>query len=445
MTETIAGTREGKPDVNPHSIKARSTIAAAALLLLALVVGGVGLDLAIRYRIQNDVFFSAEQIAARWSAAARNGAVPNPIPAPTDITLVQLVDARGRVVDSSPQAAGMPPLSTLRPPADDRLQKRMECSAGDRCVMLMANRVTPAPDSPVVYAGTAEPPLLATHNLEYAIAAGGVLILISVAWMTWAAMSRTLRSVERERQFASTTSHELRTPIAGLRARLEEALLYPDDVDPRDTIQGALRATGRLEAIVDDLLVLTRLRGADTAAPELIELGALVTEEVSALAPGVPVRVEAAGDVQVRGSRIRLARVVGNLLSNAQRHAVSAVTVTVDSVGGQAVVTVTDDGAGIPPADRERVFELFVRLDEGRRLDSGGSGLGLAISRDIARAHNGSLRIEDSPVGARFVLMLPLAGTAGALAEWPTTPGKTAAKPRKNVWFARRPSARIGP
>ncbi len=428
--------------MNSHSIQARSTIAAAGLLLVALVVGGVALDLAIRYRIQNEVFFAAEQAAARWSAAARNGAVPRPIPTLTDITLVQLVDARGRVVDSSREAAGMRPLSTLRPPADDRLQERTECSGQDRCVMLMANRVSPAADSPVVYAGTAQPSLLATHTLEYVIAAGGVLILVPVAWTTWWAVGRTLRPVERERQFASTTSHELRTPIAGLRARLEEALLYPDDVDPRDTIQGALRATGRLEAIVDDLLLLTRLRGADAAPPELVELGALVTEEVSALGSGVPVRVRVVGDVRVRGSRIQLARVVGNLLSNARRHAVSAVTVSVDSVDGQALVAVTDDGAGVPPADRERVFERFVRLDEARRRDSGGSGLGLAISRDIARAHNGTLRIEDSPVGARFVLMLPLAGTAGAAGERTVAPRETAVKPRRNIWPARRPPGR---
>ncbi|MFG1859432.1 sensor histidine kinase [Microbispora bryophytorum] len=406
---------------------------------MALIVGGVALDLAIRYRIQNQVFFAAEQAAARWSAAARNGAVPRPIPTLTDIPLVQFVDARGRVVNSSLQAAGMPPLSTLRPPADDRLQKRTECSGRGRCVMLMANRVSPAVDSPVVYAGTAQPSLLATHNLEYVISAGGILILVSVAWVTWWAVGRTLRPVERERQFASTTSHELRTPIAGLRARLEEALLYPDDVDPRDTIQGALRATDRLEEIVDDLLLLTRLRGPDAASPELIELGALVTGEVAALGPGVPVRVRAGRDVRVHGSRIQLARLVGNLLSNARRHAVSAVTVSVDSVGGQALVAVTDDGAGVPPEDRERVFERFVRLDEARRRDSGGSGLGLAISRDIARAHKGTLRIEDSPVGARFVLMLPLVGTAGAAGKWTFAPGETAVRARRNIWPARRP------
>ena len=79
-----------------------------------------------------------------------------------------------------------------------------------------------------------------------------------------------------------------------------------------------------------------------------------------------------------------------------------------EAVEGQAVVAVVDDGAGVAPADRERVFERFTRLADGRRRDAGGSGLGLAISRDIAEAHRGSLRIEDSPRGARFVLRLPL-------------------------------------
>jgi signal transduction histidine kinase len=221
-------------------------------------------------------------------------------------------------------------------------------------------------------------------------------------------LARLQEAVEQQRQFASTTSHELRTPIAGLRTQLEEALLYPDDVDPRETIQGALSSTGRLEAIVNDLLLLARLRVADPAARELIDLGKLVEGEVETQANGTPVYVHAASDVWVCGSRIQLIRVVGNLLSNARRHADVSVKVSVASVDGEAVVAVADDGDGIAPADRERVFERFTRLDDGRRRDSGGSGLGLAISRDIVHSHYGTLRIEDSPRGARFLLRLPL-------------------------------------
>jgi signal transduction histidine kinase len=336
----------------------------------------------------------------------------------------------------------------VRPPADDRFQ---QLRGGG--LMVMAIRISPALDAPVVYAGSVEPSLLRGHLLEWSLAGVTLLLLGLAGWLTWWVVGRTLRpvaairarmseitasdvslrvpvpagedefallartanqslerleeAVEQQRQFASTTSHELRTPIAGLRTQLEEAMLYPDEVDPLESIRGALSATGRLEAIVDDLLLLARLQVAESAARELIDLGRLVAAEATSGA-GVPVYVHAASGVWVSGSQIRLIRVVGNLLSNARRHATTSVEVSVESVEGQAVVAVVDDGAGIAPADRERVFERFTRLADGRRRDAGGSGLGLAISRDIAHAHHGSLRIEDSPRGARFVLRLPL-------------------------------------
>jgi signal transduction histidine kinase len=295
----------------------------------------------------------------------------------------------------------------------------------------MANRVSPAPDASVVYAGTVEPPLIATHRLEYLIAGAALLIALLGGRLMWWIMGRALRPAEQQDRLASVTSHELRNPIAGLRLQLEEALLHPDHVDPRDTIRGALSATDRLEAIVQDLLTMTRLRGGQPAPREPIDLAALVSEEVDAQSGRTPVELNADGEVWVQGSRIQLIRLVGNLLSNARRHAATAVTVCVGSADGQAVLAVTDDGNGIEPADRERVFERFTRLDEGRRRDTGGTGLGLAISRDIARAHRGTLRIEDSPRGARFVLRLPLLdrnaiGGQSLVRSGRTTPGQTA-------------------
>ncbi|MBA2283617.1 MAG: two-component sensor histidine kinase, partial [Acidimicrobiia bacterium] len=121
----------------------------------------------------------------------------------------------------------------------------------------------------------------------------------------------------------------------------------------------------------------------------------------------VPVAV--AGDGEVTGSARQLGQAVVNVLDNAARHAASRVAVTV--AGGR--VTVDDDGPGIPEAERERVFERFTRLDEGRTRDAGGAGLGLSIVRAVVARHDGRVWVEDSPFGgARFVLDLP-APTAG--------------------------------
>ncbi|MGI8333812.1 HAMP domain-containing sensor histidine kinase [Actinomadura scrupuli] len=436
-----------------RSIQARYTTTATALLLIVLIAVGVSLDLATRYKIQDDIFFNAQRVAGARAAMLRYGGLPHLIPDSPGARFIQVVDVHGSVLSASREASGKPPMSSLRPPADDRLQKQTRCSWRQGCIMLMADRVTPAPDSPILYAGVPQPALLRGHRLEGFTAGGALVLLVLGAGLTWYVVGRMLRpvaairarmseitvsdlslrvpmppgedeivelartanqtlarleaAVEQQRQFASTASHELRTPITSLNLHLEEALRYPDEVDPREAIRSALAATGRLGAIVDDLLLLARLRAADPAPRELIDLGTLVREEAAQFR-GPPVHVHSASDVRVRGSRIQLIRVLSNLLSNAERHAETGVEIFVESADGQATVTVVDDGVGIEPADRERVFERFTRLDDGRLRDAGGSGLGLAISRDIANAHNGTLGIEDSPRGARFVLRLPL-------------------------------------
>nr|SBO97257.1 probable two-component sensor kinase [Nonomuraea gerenzanensis] len=434
-------------------MRARCTLIAALFAMSVLVVLGATVDLAIRWRVQSDAYSQAERVASQWSPVARDGYVPQPIPANEPVDLIQVVDARHRVVKSSRAASATEPLSMLRPPPDARFQPRTECMRG-RCILLQAIRLSPAPDAAVVYAGIPEPDLLATHDLEYAVVAGTALFTGLAAWTAWVLVGRALGpveairsrisqitvsdlsmrvpvprgndeitrlattanhtlsqlegAVEQLRQFASTTSHELRTPIAGLRTQLEEALLYPEDVDPQQALRSALATAGRLEAIVNDLLLLARLRAADPSPPERIDLGELVAAEVRAQGGSVPARVHAPRGLEIRGSRMQLIRVLDNLLTNAQRHAESLVEVSVEPADDGVAVTVADDGPGIPPAHRERVFERFVRLDEGRRRDPGGSGLGLAISRDIAHSHHGTLTAEDSPRGARFVLWLPL-------------------------------------
>ncbi|WP_329029006.1 sensor histidine kinase [Streptomyces sp. NBC_01423] len=214
-------------------------------------------------------------------------------------------------------------------------------------------------------------------------------------------------SVGRQRRFVADASHELRSPIASLRTQLEVAAAHPDLLD----LPGAVADTVRLQSLAADLLLLARLDAGERPGATRLDLGALVREEVSQRAGDrVPVTVSVRGGHEVAGSRGQLARVLGNLLDNAQRHAVRSVSVTVDADAGGVLVAVTDDGAGVPEAERERVFERFVRLDEARARDDGGAGLGLAIARDVAARHGGTLTVS----GARFELRLPRHDT-GAL------------------------------
>ncbi len=211
-------------------------------------------------------------------------------------------------------------------------------------------------------------------------------------------------SVERQRRFVADASHELRSPIASLRTQLEVGAAHPELLD----VDGAVEDTVRLQELAADLLLLARLDAGERPGEARVELAAFVREELSQRT-GDPHDVELdLGSAEVTGSRNQLARVLGNLLDNAQRHARSRVTVTTRAEGAWAVLQVSDDGSGVPPQERERIFERFVRLDDARTRDEGGAGLGLAIARDVAARHGGTLGVERAPSGgALFELRLP--------------------------------------
>ncbi|WP_405627408.1 HAMP domain-containing histidine kinase [Streptomyces sp. NBC_00016] len=213
-------------------------------------------------------------------------------------------------------------------------------------------------------------------------------------------------SVERQRRFVADASHELRSPIASLRTQLEVGVAHPGLLD----VPGAVEDTVRLQRLAADLLLLARLdAGEGPVAGARVDPAALAREEAAGR-PEVTVVVEPGEPApgEVAGSRGQLGRVLANLLDNAHRHARSAVTVTVRRAGGQVVVEVADDGDGVPEADRERIFERFVRLDDARGRDDGGAGLGLAIARDVAVRHGGTLTVRRTPTGgALFELRLP--------------------------------------
>jgi len=220
-------------------------------------------------------------------------------------------------------------------------------------------------------------------------------------------LGRLDASRQRQRSFVADAAHELRSPIASLRTQLEVAT-HLDEPAPIPDLAVEVDRLGRL---VDDLLLLAR---ADEGDPRLrrrepVELTALLREAVPAGAR-VPVRVSPGSPLWTIGDRSALRRVLDNLVANAVRYASSKVELAVQRADAdRLVVTVADDGPGIPAADRDRVFDRFTRLDDARTRDSGGAGLGLAIVRELVRMHSGTVTLSDARPGLRVAVSLPMA------------------------------------
>ncbi|MFI5538021.1 sensor histidine kinase [Nocardia sp. NPDC051900] len=231
-----------------------------------------------------------------------------------------------------------------------------------------------------------------------------------LASTTNATLAALEESTERQRRFIADAAHELRSPIASLRTQLEVAQAHPELLE----LDGLIGDTIRLEHLAADLLLLARLDAGEQPRADRVDLTVLVREELEhRVRDRVAVRISIPeAPVAVTGSRTQLARVLGNLVDNAQRHAANTVDVAVDHDADERVVlSVTDDGPGVPPADRDRIFQRFVRLDDARSRDDGGAGLGLAIVRDVVERHGGTIHVTDGTPGARFVVTLPAAGT----------------------------------
>lgn len=228
-------------------------------------------------------------------------------------------------------------------------------------------------------------------------------------------MNRMLARVEEgaqaRRRFVSDASHELRSPLATMRQFAELARSHPDAVAPGELADVVVDEGERMHGIVEGLLLLARLDEHAVEQRRPVDLDDLAHAEVERVrALGRAVDGAAVRAAPVLGDARLLGRACRNLVDNALRHARERIAVGSTVRAGRAMLWVDDDGAGVPPEHRERVFERFVRLDEGRARDEGGSGLGLAIVREVARAHGGDAWVTSAPGGgARFVLELPVA------------------------------------
>jgi signal transduction histidine kinase len=443
----------------------RARLMTIGLLGLAVVqaVGSVALYVALGVASRHDLDRRAADTAQQVAELVTTGRLPDPIPV-TGSESVQVVDSRGRVLSAS--ANGDRLSSLLTPDELTRARTAPVTVPGSRLGLTSSLRVTATPASgaanaPVVVVAEPVADLARSqHLLVVTLLVGFPLLLVVLGLVAWRVIGATLRPVEslrsaaervsgsgdderlpepasrdevhalavtlnsmldrlaaareRERSFVANVAHELRNPLASLRVQA--------DVNRRHGASGVDHADlaaelGRLSALVEDLLVLARLDAGGElpppdppARPDAV-LPGFATFPDDRSGPEVSVGELAEGTIPM--TQLELERVVGNLVDNARRHARSRVDLGFSRTAREAVLRVADDGAGVPAAERERVFDRFARLDEARDRDSGGTGLGLAIVRELVARRGGDIRLGASSYGGLLAeVRFPMRGPA---------------------------------
>jgi signal transduction histidine kinase len=445
--------------LRPSSVRGRATIAACAMVgVFTILFAFVFLTL-LRRTLIEAVDHSALELARDVALEATQGVLPDFSQAPDDPdSFIQVVNSAGVVIEGSANAvkaggpiawAGGESIRTINAP--------LPGLTGDFRVTALS---APTAEGPVmVYVG------YTVRSVGHDILVAGVMLGIGLPLLvalvgitTWFLVGRALKPVEsirlevaditgsdlhrrvpqpatrdeiarlastmngmldrletardRQRRFVDDASHELRSPLAILRGELEIALNRAETADWPAVATRMLGDVARQERLVHDLLLMARLEHGGRQAPHLlVDLDAVVFDEVERirLRSTVPIDATGVSAAPVRGRAEELARVVANLLDNGVRHAASTVHVMVRVEGQSAELVVHDDGPGIPPDQREQIFERFARIDAGRSRDRGGTGLGLAIASEIIESHAGTIRVEDSDLGARLVVRIPAA------------------------------------
>lgn len=417
------------------------------MVALALVAGAVLLVVLLRDTLTDGLQTSAEDRAEELASQIETSGLPDTLGGEDDDevadVVLQVADGSGDVVRSS-QDRGVPlPVSDgeVVPSGAEQRYVVVTEDAGDEYVVSVAVSLEDVNES--------------TAALVPLLAIGLPLVLLVVGGTTWVVVGRALRPVERIRSevaaisderlerrvpvpggrdelhrlaltmnemlarlqaardrqhgFVSDASHELRSPLASLRQTAEVAQAHPGALPEGELVAAVLEESERMQRIVEQMLVLTRTDEHGVRERREVDLDDLaLAEAVRIRGNGLTVDVSGVGAGRVLGDPGALSQVVRNIVDNAARHATSTVALGVVAGAGHVDLVVDDDGHGVPAAERQRVFERFVRLDEARARDDGGSGLGLAIVREIARAHGGDTWVDDSPLGgARFVVRLP--------------------------------------
>ncbi|MEV4196983.1 sensor histidine kinase [Micromonospora globbae] len=435
-------------------------------LSVGLALGGVVLLAVLGYALQRSVDADATRTAEAVARLAAEDALPDPLPVAGGQVRVQVVDAQGRIRAASIDADRLVPM--VRPDRLDPDRRERLVVSGERVGLAGPVRVVTVPAGTaadpltVLVAKSLADVRHSTHVVRTILLVSFPLLVGVLAAVAWRVVGATLRPVEalrrgaeeitgragperlpvpasrdevhrlavtlngmldrlesarqRQRAFVADAAHELRSPVTNIRTELEVAQRLGDRTDWAAVTESLLADTERLSRLVDDLLLLARLdeaagRGAARSGPAAtgpVELGELLTVAASRY-PSPPVEVTPPGaPLWTVGDPDELRRVLTNLLDNAVRHARTRVVLAAAPAGAYHLVTVTDDGPGIPVADRERVFDRFTRLDDARARDAGGAGLGLAIVRELVRRAGGTVSLDDADgPGLRVSLRLP--------------------------------------
>ena len=454
-----------------RSIRAQSAVAAAVVVGAGLAVGGLVVVLVLQALLVSslqDTLTTRLAGLVQQLQAEGDPAVLAETSVTADGSVVLLYGPQGQLVYRSPTPRGAPDLSRVSvdlPPVTAAAgevvltgRSALPTPAGLRDPLVAAQSVLVGGRSDVLAVAGSQ------DTLEDAVSTAGLVLAVAwpflialAAWTVWwrvgralaraedirrrvehidaahlderlpdpgsgdeiAALAQTMngmlsrvhRSQQAQRQFVADASHELRSPVATLVA-VSELMAGSPTAEWAEVTPLVGSEAHRLSALVDSLLVLSRV-DADALAMSVqeVDLDDVVTAEVTRLRAVTRHQVTASvAPVRLRGDPLRLAQTVRNLLDNADRHAHSRVDVTLSATDvGVVSITVDDDGTGIPAADRERVFDRFVRLDDSRARDRGGFGLGLPIARAVVQAHRGTLQAGVAPAGgARLTITLPV-------------------------------------
>ena len=431
------------------SLRARLMALGVTGVAMALAMGSLVLYAVLTFTLNRNLDDGAFASARVVAAMVGDDAVPNPLPV-SGSQVMQVVDGSGAVISASISADRLTPL--LRSPelakalAGERISipgARAGLAGTMRAIAVQAG--PPSTSRSIIVAFPVNDIEQSQRVLRITLLLAYPPLVVIMALIAWRVIGSTLRPVEtlrsgaarisgsdqderlavpesadeiralaltlndmldrlaaargRQRAFVADAAHELRSPLTSMRTQLEVAKHLGEG---GELVTDLLADVARLSTLVEDLLLLARA-GSDTNPPpvrESVDVRALLIATGDRYAGArVPVSIADGPVVYANVSPEELRRVLANLVDNAVRHASSNVALSVRAEGGGAVLTVVDDGPGIPADQRERVFERFARLDDARDRDAGGTGLGLPIVRELLRRSNGSISLRDNPSG----------------------------------------------